>query len=210
MSTTMLPGPVSLSLVKSASPPANGVSYTAGERIMFSFEVTNTGSRDLKHVTVSEERFVNGAGASLSLATPISPRSPADFDGILASGESATFAADYLVTLEDQLAGGEITNSAAASGVSFGGEQVQAHSDVAVSVALPRPAIDLVKSVANRPAQGTAFTPGERVQYEFTVRNTGNVPLSSVNVTEESFTNGNLESVRLDGPITAPTASTEY
>ncbi|QIK63514.1 hypothetical protein G7068_10120 [Leucobacter viscericola] len=204
VTTTMEPGPVAIDLVKSASAPANGVSYTAGETVNYTFVATNTGSRELRDVSVAEDQFTNGAGDALSLSTPITVVKPADFNGTLAPGASVTYQASYVVTVDDQVAGGEITNSAIATGKSATGDPVEASSEVAVNVDLAKPGIDLVKSVANKPSNGTAFTPGEKVEYSFTVRNTGNVPLSAVEVTEDSFTNAKGDALKLDGPLVAP------
>lgn len=204
VTTTMPAGPVAIDLVKSASAPANGVSYTAGETINYTFVATNTGSRELRDVSVTEDQFTNGAGDPLSLSTPISVVKPANFNGTLAAGASVSYEASYVVTVDDQVAGGEITNSAVATGNSATGDPVEADSDVAVNVELAQPGIDLVKSVANKPSTGTAFTPGEKVEYRFTVRNTGNVPLNSVEVTEDSFTNAKGDALKLDGPLVAP------
>nr|WP_243848836.1 DUF11 domain-containing protein [Lysinibacter cavernae] len=204
VTTTMVPGPVSIDLVKSASAPANGVSYVAGETINYGFVVTNTGSRELHDVTLSESNFVNGAGEALELTTPITATQPADFDGTLAPGASVTYSASYDVTVADQMAGGEIANTADVSGTPNAGDAVTDESTAAVNVDKAEPGIELVKSVANAPADGVAFTPGEQIAYNFTVRNTGNVPLLDVTVDEGSFTNGNGAELKLDGGPTAP------
>lgn len=204
VTTTMEPGSAAIDLVKSASAPANGVSYTAGETIDYTFVATNTGARELRSVSVSEDQFTNGAGDPLSLSTPISVVKPANFNGTLAPGASVTYKASYLVTVHDQVAGGEISNSAIATGSPATGDPVEDSSEVAVNVDLAKPAIDLIKDVANAPATGTAFTPGEKVEYRFTVRNTGNVPLSSVEVTEDSFTNAKGDALKLDGALVVP------
>ncbi|MDN4640572.1 SdrD B-like domain-containing protein [Agreia sp. PsM10] len=197
-----------ISLVKSASPPANGEKYQAGETVTYTFVATNTGPTPLTGVTVTETSFTNGAGDVLTLTTPIVASVPSPFDGTLASGASVTFTATYVVTQADVDAAGSIDNSAHVVGLSPAFQQVTDDSDVSINTGTPAPGISLVKGVANKPANGVGFVAGETVKYIFTVRNTGNVTLSDVTVTEDSFTNAAGQKLKLTTGPDAPAGFT--
>nr|BFF21354.1 hypothetical protein GCM10025730_48750 [Promicromonospora thailandica] len=94
-----------LSVVKSAS-PSDPASYTVGQEIAYSFEVTNTGNVPLSDVTVDETEF-SGTGEA-----PV-PACPADV--VLAPGDSLTCTASYVLT-QDDVDSGELTNTATATG----------------------------------------------------------------------------------------------
>ncbi|QIM17626.1 DUF11 domain-containing protein [Leucobacter coleopterorum] len=73
-----------------------------------------------------------------------------------------------------------------------------------MNIDAPAPALSLVKSVTNLPASGK-FAVGDTVNFSFEVRNTGNMPLSGVAVTEKSFTNAAGSKLSLtSGPTAAP------
>nr|WP_243848733.1 DUF11 domain-containing protein [Lysinibacter cavernae] len=193
----------SIALVKSASAPANGEQFAVGETVNYQFVATNDGDVPLTDVTVDESSFVNGAGDQLALSTPITLSDPTDFDGTLAPGESVTFGATYVVTQADADAGGQLTNVATTSGNPPTGSPVSDDSDVSVNMGDPAPALSLAKTVTNVPVGGS-FAVGDTVNYAFTVRNVGNMPLNGVAVNEKSFTNEAGQQLSLtSGPTAA-------
>jgi len=194
-----------IDLVKTASAPADGTRYAAGENVTYTFTVTNIGSAPLSGVKVTETSFTNGAGTPLTLTSPIAASNPAPFDGTLAPGAKAVFTASYTVTQADVDAGGSIENTAETSGTSPARQVVSDTSDATIVPRTPAPAISLVKQVANTPANGTGFVAGETVEYSFTVKNTGNVTLRDVTVAEDTFVNGAGDAISLStGPTRAP------
>ncbi|QIM17625.1 hypothetical protein G7066_00895 [Leucobacter coleopterorum] len=208
VTTRMVPEQPSIQLNKSASTPNNSEQFAVGETVDYRFEVTNSGLVPLTGVTVDESSFVNGAGDPLTLTTPITAIEPADFDGTLAVGASATFGASYVVTQADIDAGGQLTNVATTTGNPPTGGPVTDESNVSVSTGDPEPGISLIKQAQSEPANGTGFVVGEKLNYSFTVRNEGNVTLSDVNVVEGDFTNGAGEPLVLDEGPTPPAGFT--
>ncbi|ARJ04159.1 hypothetical protein GCM10010988_28860 [Cnuibacter physcomitrellae] len=198
----------SIELVKSASAPATGDTYTVGETVTYTFTVTNTGPTPLTAVTLQEDSFTNGAGTPLTLTTPITASNPNPFDGDLAPGGVAVYTATYVITQDDVDAGGSISNAASVTGLSPARQTVTDDSPVQISTGTPAPGISLVKGVSNAPANGIGFAAGETVDFTFTIRNTGNVTLRDVTLTEDSFTNATGTALKLTTGPTAPTGFT--
>ncbi|MDY5584596.1 MAG: LPXTG cell wall anchor domain-containing protein, partial [Arcanobacterium sp.] len=103
---TIKPG---ISLVKTAK---QTMVNKVGEKIDYSFKVTNTGNTNLENITVSETAFT-GKGA---LPVPVCPENV-----VLAPGESITCTAIYTVVKADIDAGVAIDNTAVATGEVPGG-----------------------------------------------------------------------------------------
>ncbi|MFC4223750.1 DUF7507 domain-containing protein [Lysinibacter cavernae] len=192
-----------IELVKSASAAPNGLAFQPGETVTYTFVATNTGAVTLHDVTLDELSFTNGAGSELTLTDGPTASDPSDFDGTLAVGDSVTYTATYLVTKADVAAGGSIANSALVTGTPTVGVPVTDESDVAVNIDDPAPALSLAKTVTNVPVGGS-FAVGDTVNYAFTVRNVGNMPLNGVAVNEKSFTNEAGQQLSLtSGPTAA-------
>ncbi|MEU9318970.1 hypothetical protein [Streptomyces sp. NPDC048295] len=60
--------------------------------------------------------------------------------------------------------------------------------NVSVHPAAALPRLNLVKQVSQNPPLPTPVTPGTKVPYEYVVTNSGNVPLTNVNVTDDRVT----------------------
>lgn len=165
--------PPAISVVKSASP----LTVTAaGQIITYSFDVTNTGGTSLTGIVIGENRF-SGTG-------PVpSPSCPSD---TLAAGASQTCSATYVVTQADMDAG-SISNAAVTSGTAPDGfaNPVSPESEVSVT-AQASPSLSLVKSVAGDDLEH--LVSGSTVTYSFVVTNSGNVTVSAVQITEQTFT----------------------
>ena len=178
----------SLSVVKSASPSGQS-SYTVGQRITYSFVVTNTGNVTMSDVAVDDSDF-NGSG-QLGALTPASVAS-------LAPGASRTFTATYTLTQAD-VDRGSTTNSATATGTPPGsGTPVPSDPSTVTVPSTPNPSLSLVKSAS--PATGANV--GDTVTYSFRLTNTGNVTLTDATVNEGAFSGtGDLSAV--DCPVAA-------
>jgi hypothetical protein len=145
-----------IALDKSASPAVFG----AGQRVRYTYLVTNTGKTTVRDVAVHDDRL----GA---IACP---------DTTLAPGESMTCHATHIAT-EGDAANGEIANTATVTGFPPSGPAVSAGDAEIISAGR----ISLVKS-----AFPTAYgAPGETITYTYTVTNTGRVPLGHIRVTDD-------------------------
>ncbi|WP_445321665.1 DUF7507 domain-containing protein, partial [Nocardioides sp. GXZ039] len=155
----------------------NGSGLTdAGDEITYTFTVTNTGNVPLSQVEVDDPLL----GADAVTCTPTS----------LAPGAVATCTADpYVIKQSDQ--GGNVVNTATASGTPPSGPDVEDESSTSTPVQTPAPSIELDKSVAGiNDVNGSGVTDaGDEITYSFTVTNTGNVPLSQVEVDDPKLDN---------------------
>jgi uncharacterized repeat protein (TIGR01451 family) len=162
-----LPSTPGITLAKSASDSA----AAAGDTVTFTFKATNTGN-----VTLADVRITD-AMAGLSTLTYHWPGAV----GVLAAGESVRATATYTLT-QDDVDAGSVRNGATAMGTPPSGSAVT-HDDAVLVPLTPNPVLSLAKSgVQNDPARTTA---GDTIRYTFTVRNTGNVTLTDVVVTDD-------------------------
>ncbi|WP_237191771.1 DUF7507 domain-containing protein, partial [Rothia nasimurium] len=159
--------PSAITLDKTSS--FDGSQAKAGDVVTYDFTVTNNGAADLTTFEVTDPL------AGLSSITYPADRS-------LASGESKTVTATYTLTQAD-IERGTLDNTATATAVS--GDPNVPNPDPATddhNIAFDQVAsFDFVKS-SNFDA--TDAKAGDVVTYEFTVTNTGNVNLSTFEVTD--------------------------
>ncbi len=179
----------SLSLVKSVTSvtDVNGNGKRdAGDRINYSFLVTNTGGSALTAVGVTDPKV---SGISCPGTT-------------LALGASLTCTATYAITQADTDTG-SVPNTATASGTS-GATVVTATSSVTTTIP-PSPALALQKTVASvvdTNGDGVRDA-GDRISWTFTVTNTGTVTVTTVAVTDPK-----AGSITCPATTLAPGAST--
>ncbi len=178
--TIDLPGSAAVEIIKTSTlndTIANG-RPDAGEMIEYTFTVTNSGNLTLTDIVVSDDR------ADL-VGSPIA--------GPLAAGDSDTsVTGTYKITQAD-IDAGSVANLASATGKDPAGNDVTAQSSAPGGVAgeptetelLQTPESDFVKEVSHVDANGNgAVDAGERLEYTFTVENTGNVTLTNVTVSD--------------------------
>ncbi|MCM3658454.1 hypothetical protein M3147_14450 [Agromyces mediolanus] len=178
-----------LDLSKTASPD---VIARAGDTVTYSFEVTNRGNVTISDIEVAEGSF-SGTGELGPIDCPATS---------LASGETMTCTATYQVTQEDVDAG-TISNTATVGGTSPTGDAVSSPPSTATVDAPPNPAVELEK----RADPTTASTAGATIQYDFVVRNTGNVTLHGLAIDENEFSGtGQLSAITCPGDTLAPGA----
>ena len=151
-----------LDLAKRAAPAA----YThAGQKITYTFTVTNPKYFTLHNVHVTDDRIAG--------AIPCTPST-------LATGMTATCTAEYAISQADVDAG-QVTNAANATGTTPNDDDVTSPPADATVHAVQTPGIHLVKS-----AFPTSYAePGETIHYTYTVANTGNVTLHDVRLTDD-------------------------
>ncbi|GAB2611224.1 hypothetical protein GCM10027067_23380 [Pseudactinotalea suaedae] len=155
----------------------------AGDQVLYSFLVTNTGNVTLTEIVVDDGGFT-GTGELDAIECPAV---------VLTPQESMTCEAAYVATQAD-VDSGLLSNTATVTGASPGTEAPPVTSPPSeVNIEAPHaPGIGLVKTSD----AATITAVGQTVTYSFLVTNTGNVTLSSVAVTEGAFTGaGDLSEV---------------
>ncbi|MFC2078075.1 hypothetical protein ACFLTM_04630 [Candidatus Bipolaricaulota bacterium] len=170
-------------------------SYDSGTgEITYTYTVTNTGDVTLYDITVAEQAgSFTGTG---TLPTPTYVSGGADLDGDadavdLAVGASATFTASYTVTQADIDAGG-VTNQALATGTDPVGDPVidlsdesspaDGDDDPTSTPITQNPLIGIAKNLVSTTNNNDGtYT----VTYDLFVENTGDVTLSSLQVTDD-------------------------
>lgn len=158
----------------------NGNSVTdTNDVITYAFTVINTGNVTLTGVTISD------ANASVA-GGPIATLLPGTFD-------NSTFTATHVVNAGEMLAG-RVTNQATATASTPASGSVTDLSDTTdpteddptITPTVVQPGIAVLKQVtgiANTNANAIVDA-GDTIQYVFHVRNTGNVPLSNVTISD--------------------------
>lgn len=190
-----------------------------GGQVAFLITATNTGNVSLSGVTIAGDQLRRADGTVLALTSGpnfdgASGGSPA---GALRPGEVARYVATYVLTQADIDAGG-ISNAAVLRGqppvgapvsdLSDDGDDADGNTvDDPTVLAVPAlPAMTLVKQL-NPAADPTFDAVGDVLAYEFVVRNTGNVTLTTqISITDPLIT-GAGGSVTCPAPPVAPGAS---
>ncbi|MET3962198.1 putative repeat protein (TIGR01451 family) [Marmoricola sp. OAE513] len=148
----------------------------AGDKITYAFDVKNTGDVTLTGVSVTDA-FVAPAGPAITVTCPKTT---------LVAGESMTCTATaYTVTAAD-VGSGAVKNSATASGTSPSGAGLTTPPDATSTPLVQTPALTLDKRVASvTDVNGNGRNDaGDRVNWVFDVKNTGDVTLTGVSVTD--------------------------
>jgi uncharacterized repeat protein (TIGR01451 family) len=160
--TVLSPHLAKLEMTKSS---LEGTYTKAGDVVHYRFRVVNRGNVTLSAIVISDALL---AGAHVPVSCP---------DVWLIPFRGETCSADYVVTAAD-VARGHITNTAVASAATPTGVRTRSAASSATVHLVEAPSISLVLS------SDTAFftRAGQRVQFRFTVTNTGNVALSHVAV----------------------------
>nr|WP_279589982.1 AraC family transcriptional regulator [Frigoribacterium faeni] len=159
-----------VSLTKSGA-LAQGATGRVGDVVTWSFTVRNTGASTLDAVTITDPLVAD----RVTFGTW-----PSGTSGRLAPGQQVTATASYALTQADVDAG-SVVNTATATGTPANGQRASSNAAATVPVA-SSPALSVAKSgVLASGAQGRA---GDRVDYSFTVRNSGNVSLTGVALTD--------------------------
>ncbi|MFA9229627.1 MAG: beta strand repeat-containing protein [Microgenomates group bacterium] len=174
---TTVPQSPSIALVKLDDASGLSSPAVAGDQITYNFIVTNNGNVTLNNVTLTDDLV----GIVLTGA-PIASLAPGAQD-------STTFAATYTLTQADVDAG-EVVNTALITGTPLVGPDVTDDAGTAVNNDLPvitdltaSPRIRLLKT-ADLSALANPPQVGDMISYAFTVRNSGNVTLTGVTLTD--------------------------
>jgi uncharacterized repeat protein (TIGR01451 family) len=168
--TTPLDRTASLTLTKKGVLAAGDAE--AGDRVDYTFAVTNTGS-----LTVAQTAIVDPKPGLSTLEYDAWPGTP----GSLAPGESVTASATYELTQAD-IDARSVDNTATVSGVSGAGPVPTVESTVSVPIR-SRSEIAIEKTAVFE--GGDTPKPGDRIAYEFEISNVGATTAKDVTVRDE-------------------------
>ncbi|WP_164743491.1 DUF7507 domain-containing protein [Microbacterium sulfonylureivorans] len=164
---------------------------TVGQEVPYTFTVTNDGNVTMADVSVADAVAAPSDPASLSAVTCRSLENPAgNCSGTsvdLAVGQVATFGATYTTTQADLDTGGDVSDSATATGTPPATEDdptpppytTPDPSVVGLEVQ-QQPELSIVKATTSTSVTAV----GQVIPYTFTVTNEGNVTMSGVSVTD--------------------------
>jgi len=186
----------------------------AGETILYSFIVTNTGNVTLSNVTLTDPLFQSPN----PVVTINGPLVDANNDGLMNPAESWLFTAIYVLTQSD-IDAGAVYNLATAAGDDPNGNPVSDEStdptpidtndplydpscpDCTVTVTPQNPSINITKEGVFADISGDGYAQaGELVNYVIVVSNTGNTSISNVVISDPLFVSPNPV-VSVNGPL---------
>ncbi|WP_379952735.1 gliding motility-associated C-terminal domain-containing protein [Dokdonia sp. R78006] len=191
----------------------------AGDQVTYTFTVTNTGSTTVSNLTVNDATI----GLSNAVVTP----------STLQPTEMGSVTANYILTQADVNAG-NVENTATATGTDPNGAAVTDVSDSTnpnddegqpgnsdadaddtndpTNLPIPAtPALDLVKTSAYADTNGDGVvSPGDMIAYTFVVTNTGNVTVTSIDVTDTNLTPSLVGTIASLAPMANQTLTASY
>ncbi|WP_405250827.1 gliding motility-associated C-terminal domain-containing protein [Dokdonia sp. Asnod3-C12] len=191
----------------------------AGDQVTYSFTVTNTGSTTVSNLTVNDATI----GLSNAVVTP----------STLQPTEMGSVTANYILTQADVNAG-NLENTATATGTDPNGAAVTDVSDSTnpnddegqpgnsdadaddtndpTNLPIPAtPALALVKTSAYADTNGDGVvSPGDMIAYTFVVTNTGNVTVTSIDVTDTNLTPSLVGTIASLAPMANQTLTASY
>ena len=185
-----------------------------GDVIVYTITVANTGSVTLSGLSLTDT-LTDGSGGSLSLTSgpTFNSNSASSAEGSLAVGEISTYTATYTIS-QNAANTGSVNNSVSVTAstpgnsndvtdVSDNGDDTDGNTtnDVTVVLTSSDSSIEVTKTaVVNDTNSNNKTDQGDVIVYSITVRNTGNITLSSITISD-TLTDGNGGSLSLDsGP----------
>ncbi|QIL41499.1 DUF11 domain-containing protein [Pedobacter sp. HDW13] len=176
---------------------ATSVGTKAGESIDYTFTITNTGSTTLSNLVLSDAAANVGSIQPASIAT-------------LAPGASINAVAKHTLT-QSEINSGSFTNQATVKVTDSKGNTITQLSDdpatttpndPTVTKIVPSPAYTLTKAAAN-----TATKAGDVINYNITFKNTGNVTLTDIALTDANADAGSLTPANITRVLPGETVS---
>ncbi len=153
---------------KSADASAIRNPSAVGDKITYTFTVSNTGNVKLTNV------FIDDPLAGLSALVYAWPGTA----GELLPGQTMTATATYAITRAD-INAGHVANTATATGTPPLGPPVTPSPAATDTSVLPSPGMEFTKT-ADASAVQSPSKAGDRITYTFTAKNTGNIVLTNV------------------------------
>ena len=199
--------PATAAVTVTKSVTSAGPYNTVGQVISYSFVAKNTGNVTLSAVGITDTQTAPAGSLTSgptcqSLSSP--PGSCSGSTTTLLSGQSATFTAIYTITQAD-LDNGSVNDSATASGTPPTGPPVTSAPSTATVTTTSAPAVTVTKSVTST---GPYNTVGQVISYSFVARNTGNVTLHAVGITDiQTAPAGSLTSGPTCQSLSSPTGT---
>ncbi|MET3565739.1 putative repeat protein (TIGR01451 family) [Leifsonia sp. 563] len=169
--TPLTAGP-ELTLVKSADATAVQSPAAVGDTITYTFVSTNTGNVTMTNVSIADPL------PGLSPLTYTWPGAP----GTLAPGEKVTATATYQLTQAD-INAGHVANAATSTGTPPAGPDVTTPPSTTDTPLTAAPELSLTKSADATTVQSPAAV-GDTITYTFVSKNTGNVTMTGVTITD--------------------------
>ncbi|WP_299030919.1 hypothetical protein [uncultured Sulfitobacter sp.] len=168
-----------VSLAKEIAAPVGVVSV--GQDITYRLTAMNTGNQTINGVVISDAMLTQLTCTVDGLAAPANT--------VLAPEQALVCEGIYRVTQADVDAQ-SLINLASVAGQSPQGVPVAASDEIAAPVVTPAPELTVVKTLVPAPADGQpAFTAaGQTIQFRLTARNTGNVTLNNVELSDARIT----------------------
>ncbi|MGY3795598.1 DUF7507 domain-containing protein [Aquimarina sp. 433] len=150
----------------------------AGETIEYIFDVTNSGNTTITDITITD---------------PLIPVTGGPIDLVPGQTDNSTFTATYILSQSD-VNTGEVINTATGSGTDPSGGSVSDTSDdptttddndPTVTTLARDPELSLFKTANFNDENGDGIPQsGETISYTFDVRNTGNVTITNITITD--------------------------
>lgn len=152
-----------------------------GELITYRMTATNEGNQTLSGVSITDAMLPQLTCTVDDVAAPANV--------VLAPGSALVCEGSYEV-LQDDVDAQELINTANASGQTPQGATLSDTASVEAVLATPAPLLEVVKTTVPAPAAGQpAFTAaGQTIQFRLLARNTGNVTLDNISVSDERLT----------------------
>ncbi|MHA6268279.1 DUF7507 domain-containing protein [Aliiroseovarius sp. CAU 1755] len=204
---TAAPG---INVEKTANTAGFSTPVTAGDQIVFTIQVANTGNTALTNVSLNDS-LTRRDGATLTLSVPGTPSSgDGGVPGTLDIGETWEYQATYTLVQDDINAGGventvtgtaDVPGGGTVSDVSDDGDDGDGNTtdDPTEVYIAATPTITLAKSLAAS-SPNPFDTVGQVLAYEFLVTNTGNVTITAPVTIDDPLIAG-----QGTGPVTCPT-----
>ena len=152
-----------------------------GDKITYTITVTNNGNVTISGVKLNDS--LTGDNWTL---------------GDIKPGEIVTRTTTYTVTEADILAG-KIENHATATGKDPSGNEVTDEGEKTVTTEPSKPHITVTKETTSTPKNGETYALGEKITYKITAKNTGNLTLKDVVVSDELTGNTGDKAFKIDG-----------
>ena len=152
-----------------------------GDKITYTITVTNSGNVTISGVKLEDS--LTGDDWTLGNIKP---------------GETVTKKTTYTVTEKDIIAG-KVENHATATGKEPGGKDITGEGEKTVTTEESNPQITVTKETTSTPKNGKTYALGEKITYKITAKNTGNLTLTDVTVSDELTGNTGDKAFKIDG-----------
>ena len=152
-----------------------------GDKITYTITVTNNGNVTISGVKLEDS--LTGDDWTLGNIKP---------------GETVTKKTTYTVTEKDIIAG-KVENHATATGKEPGGKDITGEGEKTVTTEESNPQITVTKETTSTPKNGKTYALGEKITYKITAKNTGNLTLTDVTVSDELTGNTGDKAFKIDG-----------